>query len=73
MDLRRLRAFGAVAAHGSFSRAAAVLGLDASALSRQVALLERELGGRLFHRTGRGVALTELGERLAPLARALLD
>ncbi|MBE0627511.1 MAG: LysR family transcriptional regulator [Burkholderiales bacterium] len=71
--MRQLRAFGVIAVHGSFSRAAAVLGLDASALSRQVATLERELGVRLFHRTGRGAPLTELGERLAPLARALLD
>lgn len=72
MDLRALRAFGGVAEHGSFSRAAAVSGVEASALSRQVSALERELGGRLFHRTGRGVALTALGERLAPRARALL-
>lgn len=73
MDLRALKAFGGIAAHGSLSRAAAVLGVDASALSRQLAALERELGGRLFHRTGRGAVLTELGERLAPRARALLD
>jgi len=72
MDLRALRAFGSVAEHGSFSRAAAVLGVDASALSRQVAALEREVGGRLFYRTGRGAALTELGERLVPRARAIL-
>jgi LysR family transcriptional regulator, nitrogen assimilation regulatory protein len=72
MDLRALHAFGSVAEHGSFSRAAAVLGVEQSALSRRVSALERALGGRLFHRTGRGVALTELGERLAPRARALL-
>lgn len=72
MDLRALAAFGSVAEHASFSRAAAVLGVEQSALSRRVSALERELGGRLFHRTGRGVALTELGERLAPRARALL-
>ncbi len=72
MDLRALRAFDGIAEHGSFSRAAAVLGIDASALSRQVAALEREVGGRLFHRTGRGATLTELGERLAPRARTLL-
>jgi LysR family nitrogen assimilation transcriptional regulator len=72
MDLRALRAFDSVAEHGSFSRAAATLGMAQSALSRQVSALERELGGRLFHRTGRGVALTELGERLAPRAGSLL-
>lgn len=72
MDLRSLKAFGGVAEHGSFTRAAAVAGIEPSALSRQVSALERELGARLFHRTGRGVALTALGERLAPRARALL-
>ncbi len=72
MDLRSLRAFGSVAEHGSFSRAASVLGVEQSALSRRVSALERGLGARLFHRTGRGVALTELGERLAPRARSLL-
>jgi LysR family transcriptional regulator, nitrogen assimilation regulatory protein len=34
--------------------------------------LERGIGGRLFHRTGRGVVLTELGERMLPRARALV-
>lgn len=72
MDLRALRAFGGVAAHGSFSRAAAVLGVDQSALSRQVSALERELGARLFYRTGRGATLTELGARLAPRALAVV-
>jgi len=72
MDLRGLRAFAEVADSGSFSRAAARLAVAQSALSRQVSALERELGGRLFLRTGRGVALTELGGRLAPRAKALL-
>ena len=43
-----------------------------SALSLQMAALERDCGERLFYRTGRGVALTELGTRLAPRARDLL-
>lgn len=72
MELRSLRAFAEVADAGSFSRAATALGIAQSALSRQVSALEREVGGRLFHRTGRGVALTELGVRLAPRARALM-
>jgi DNA-binding transcriptional LysR family regulator len=42
-------------------------------LSRQIAALETELGGRLFHRTGRGVLPTELGEQLLPRAVALLS
>ena len=73
MELRRLSAFVEVAANGSYSRAAGTLGVAQSVLSRQVATLERTIGGRLFHRTGRGVALTELGERVLPRARALVS
>ncbi len=43
-----------------------------SALSRQISALERSIGDRLFHRTGRGVVLTELGERMLPRARTLV-
>lgn len=42
------------------------------AIGRQIGQLEREWGGRLFHRTGRGVALTELGEPVLPRAKSLL-
>lgn len=73
MDLKGLRAFCSVAEHGSFSRAAAVQGVAQSILSRQVSGLEAEVGGRLFHRTGRGVLPTELGERLLPRATALIN
>ena len=73
MDLRSLRAFAEVADLASFSRAASTLGVAQSALSRQIAALEREVGGRLFNRTGRGVALTELGGRLVPRAKAVLS
>lgn len=72
MELRHLKAFVEVASQGSYVRAANSLGLAQSALSRQVAALEREVGGRLFHRTGRGVALTEMGERVLPQGRALI-
>lgn len=72
MELRSLRAFNAVAEATSFSRAAAEIGVAQSVLSRRVAGLEAELGGKLFHRTGRGIALTELGARLQPSARALI-
>ncbi len=72
MDLKGVRAFCSVAEGGSFSRAAAALGVAQSVLSRQVSALEGELGGRLFHRTGRGVQTTELGQALLPRARALL-
>ncbi len=72
MDLKELRAFCSVAAGGGFSRAAAALGVAQSVLSRQVSALEAELGGRLFHRTGRGVLPTELGLALLPRAKAVL-
>jgi LysR family nitrogen assimilation transcriptional regulator len=72
MELRHLKAFVEVATHGSYARASNTLGIAQSALSRQVSALEREVGGRLFHRTGRGVALTEIGERVLPQGRALL-
>src|SRR5215475_12425319 len=72
MELRHLRAFVEVATQGSYVRAANTLGIAQSALSRQVSALEREVGGRLFHRTGRGVALTEVGERMLPQGRALV-
>lgn len=73
MDLRNVRAFKVVAESRSFTRAAAELDIAQSVLSRRVAALEDELGGKLFHRTGRGIVLTELGERLQPSARALID
>jgi LysR family transcriptional regulator, nitrogen assimilation regulatory protein len=72
LELRHLKAFVEVATQGSYVRAANTLGIAQSALSRQVSGLERELGGRLFHRTGRGVALTEIGERVLPQGRALI-
>jgi len=72
MDFRLLKTFAEVAANGSYARTAAIAGVAQSALSRQVAALERMIDGRLFHRTGRGVVLTELGERMLPRARALI-
>ena len=72
MELRHLKAFVEVATQGSYVRAANTLGIAQSALSRQVSALERGIGGRLFHRTGRGVALTEIGERVLPQGRALI-
>jgi len=59
-----LVAFLAVAREGSFTRAAAQLGITQSAMSHIVRGLETRLGIRLFHRTTRSVSLTEAGERL---------
>lgn len=72
MDIRHLKTFVDVAANGSYARTAAIVGVAQSALSRQMSALERGIGGRLFHRNGRGVVLTDLGERMLPRARALL-
>lgn len=60
-----LAAFDAVARLGSFSAAGTELSLTQGAISRQIALLEEQLGVRLFHRNGRGVELTETGKAYA--------
>lgn len=73
MDLMRLQYFAAVAEAGSFSRAAAALHLTQPSLSRQVQLLETEVGQRLLERHGRGVVPTEAGTALLAHARAILE
>ena len=72
MELERLRLFVRVADLGSLTKAAAVLDMVQPVISRGISHLEQEIGGRLFHRTGRGVKLSALGEKLLPRARALL-
>ncbi|MEX8492910.1 LysR family transcriptional regulator, partial [Sphaerotilus sp.] len=64
MDLKQLDYFVHVAEHQSFSKAALVLDIAQSALSRQVRALEIELRETLLLRNGRGVVLTEAGQRL---------
>lgn len=71
MDLRQLDMFKAVAEEGSFTSAARKLHVSQSAVSRQVKLLEDELGGRLLHRGPRGVTLTREGELMLSLAHRL--
>jgi LysR family nitrogen assimilation transcriptional regulator len=66
MDLAGLRLFVQVAEAGSLSRAATGLETTQPAISRRIAAFEQAWGGRLFHRTGRGVMLTDLGERVLP-------
>ncbi|HEV7817107.1 MAG TPA: LysR family transcriptional regulator [Janthinobacterium sp.] len=63
--------FARVAGSGSISRAAMELGADQSTVSRRIGLLESELGVRLFHRSGRGVTLTERGRQLHGYAEAM--
>jgi DNA-binding transcriptional LysR family regulator len=72
-DLHKWRAFVAIGELGSLTRAALFLDSNQSILSRQLNALERECGGRLFNRTGRGVELTEVGARLFPRVKALLS
>ena len=73
-DLYKWRDFLAIAELGSLTRAALFLDTDPSMLSRRLNALERECGGRLFSRTGRGVALSDLGQRvLAPVQALLAD
>ena len=58
--------------HGSLTAAATAMGVAQSALTRHLSRLEATFGGRLLSRTGRGVALTELGRQVLPRARTLL-
>src|SRR5512145_1933546 len=72
MELRHLRYFVAVARAGSFTRAAATLGIQQPPLSLQVRDLERELGYPLLERLPRGVALTAGGAVFLEEAAAIL-
>jgi DNA-binding transcriptional LysR family regulator len=71
-DLRRLEYFVAVARERNFTRAAERLRIAQPALSRQVRLLEEELGVELMHRTTHAFELTEAGEFLLERGPALL-
>ena len=71
-DLHKWRAFLAIGELGSLTRAALFLDSNQSLLSRQLNALERECGARLFNRTGRGVELSDVGQRIFPQVKALL-
>jgi LysR family nitrogen assimilation transcriptional regulator len=73
MDLRQLRYFIAIASAESLSRASVAVGVTQSALTRQLQLLEEELGVPLLRRTGHGVTLTEAGKRFLESATDILD
>ncbi|CAG9170004.1 HTH-type transcriptional regulator HdfR [Cupriavidus pampae] len=73
MNSDDLSIFALVADSGSFSAAALAGGVDASSISRRVTQLEKQLGTRLFHRTGRGVSLTEQGTALLAYARQIRE
>jgi DNA-binding transcriptional LysR family regulator len=64
MDWDKLRVFHVVANAGSFTKATKTLHISQSAISRQISILEGELGTPLFKRLSRGLAMTEAGEAL---------
>src|SRR4029453_2016674 len=72
LDVRRLVVLREVAARGSFSAAAQALTYSQSAVSQQIATLEREAGTRLVERNGRSVRLTDAGRALVHRADAIL-
>lgn len=72
LDLDRLRALHAVAVHGSVSAAAEALHVTTSAVSQQLAKLERETGHKLLERSGRGVRLTDAAQLLVAHAESIL-
>src|SRR5919112_2625019 len=72
LDVRRMRVLREVAAGVSFSAAAEALSFTQSAVSQQIAALEREAGATLVERSARGVRLTEAGEAVVRHADAIL-
>lgn len=72
LDLTRLTVLREVARHGSLTHAAEALSLTTSAVSQQIAVLEREAGTRLLDRHARGARLTEAGRALVGHAETVL-
>jgi DNA-binding transcriptional LysR family regulator len=73
VETQLLEVFRTVARHGSITAAAQSLRYTQSAVSRQIAALEAEIGAQVFDRLPRGVALTAEGRELLPHADAVLD
>jgi DNA-binding transcriptional LysR family regulator len=73
LDVRRLRVLRAVSQHGSFSAAAEALSYTQSAVSQQIAALEREAGVLLVQRNARGVRLTDAGQALVRHTEVILS
>ncbi|MCZ7597562.1 MAG: LysR family transcriptional regulator [Gammaproteobacteria bacterium] len=73
LNPHHLRAFHAVASHGSFSRAASVLHVSQPTLSGQVKALEQRFGVKLFQRRRHGIELTALGRQLHRQTAAMAD
>ncbi|MFJ6698343.1 LysR family transcriptional regulator [Streptomyces sp. NPDC091272] len=73
MDLTAVRTFVAAVDAGQFQEAAVDLSITPQAVSKRVAVLEKDLGVQLFSRTARGARLTIDGQAFLPYARALLQ
>jgi DNA-binding transcriptional LysR family regulator len=72
MEYAAWKLFIDAAEFGSLSKVALAYGTSQPHISRRISELEQACGGRLFQRTGRGVVLTELGQRITPQVRAWL-
>ena len=73
LDMDVLRTLVTAQQLGSFNRAAAQIGRSQSAVSQQIRKLEQQVGEPLFHKQGRGLALTEAGDVVLAYARRILD
>jgi DNA-binding transcriptional LysR family regulator len=73
MDLRQLEVIRAIADTGSFTAAGDKLHVSQSAISRQILLLEDELGEPVFHRIGRKIRITAAGESLLQLSHRVFQ
>ena len=73
MELRQLNTFRMVAELGSFTRSAAALDYVQSTITAQIQALEEELGVTLFDRLGKGIQLTDAGQRLLVYAEKMLQ
>ena len=73
MDISSYKAFLAVADLGTFSKAAESLFITQPAISKRIALLEQQLGSKLFDRIGKRVILNQAGKTVLPIARRILQ
>ncbi|ETF03528.1 hypothetical protein W822_11575 [Advenella kashmirensis W13003] len=72
-DIKSLRIFLLVARVGNLTKAGVELGMSQSAVSRYLSTLEKKSGGYLFQRHGRGVSLSELGQRIYPIVERVME
>lgn len=73
MEMQQVRYFVSLCEHGSFARAAEACGVSQPALTTGLQRLEQELGGPLFHREGKRLVLSRLGQMVRPHIEQLRD